>query len=93
MIDPVGLEHRLTTMEGTISDGFETVIGRLDVLNGKVAKHEEWINDRKLEARELKGFMEGRAALRKKDLAILSSIIGVLVTVLQAAPHVLGALR
>lgn len=76
--DRIHIEHRLTQIEGGLSEGFDAVIKQLTQLNGKVAKHEEYINNAKLDARELKGFVEGRASLRKKDFAILGTIVSIL---------------
>ena len=85
----VATEHRLTRVEGKLDSGIEGINDRLDRLNGKVARHEEYISDAKLRARELKGFAEGRAALRKKDLAILGFIITVFGIVAQFIPDLI----
>lgn len=84
-LDEVELERRLTKMESNINSGFTGIHQRLDTLNGKVFKHDEWITDQRIHASEVKGFIEGRATMRKKDLAIVSAIVSGLVMILQGS--------
>lgn len=89
-LDAVSIEHRLTILEGMISTGFMGANGRLDQINGTVARHDRFIRDFELKAAEVKGFAEGRAALRKKDLAIVGGIIAAIGLVVNYLPHMMA---
>ena len=84
--DSVAIEHRLTNLENICASGFLGTNGRLDTINGSIGRHEEWIQEQRIKAAEARGFIEGRAALRKRDLAIVGGIVSVLVAVVQAIP-------
>lgn len=80
-MDEVQLEHRLTNIENkttTIDGNVTEVLEQLIKLNGKVYKHEEWITEERSNARELKGFAEGRLSVHKRDLMLLGVALGVL---------------
>lgn len=77
----LGVEHRLTSIENNTS----SILNQLIQLNGKVAKHEEWITAEKLNARELKGFAAGRMSIHRRDLAILGFALATLQVVVPYA--------
>ena len=79
----VRLERRLSKIEWTIASGFESTHSRLDEINGAVSRHEKFIQDTKMEAKRVEGFIEGRSSLRKKDLAIVGGIVATMVTAIQ----------
>lgn len=88
-MDEIELEHRLTNIEGNTTN----ILEQLVKLNGKVARHEQWINSKEGDARELKGFAAGRLSIHKRDLAILGGLLAVLQFAVQFVPDILRSIE
>lgn len=84
--DPLKAEGRLTRIENKT----DNILMQLIQLNGKVAKHEEYISEDKLNNREQAGYMKGRGSIQKRDIAIVG---GILVFIQMIVPYVLPILR
>jgi len=82
LTETIRSNERLTRIENKT----DNILLQLIQLNGKVAKHDEYINEDKLNNREQKGFREGRGSIQKRDIAIVG---GILVVIQMMVPVIL----
>lgn len=89
-IDPVSLEHRLTSMEAHIDAGFGGIITRLDTLNGQVAVNTAVRVSHAQEHAIADATRRATIALRRRDWALLAGLLGAVEVLLGIAAKIMG---
>ena len=94
--ESVRLEHRLTKIEESqvaLQGTANKILTRLDASNGAMVAHfkadEKWMGDHDIVHTKAKAYADGRASVRKGDLAMLLGAVTIATGLVNAAARFL----